>query len=103
MNLNEKKQLENEIKKLKSELNTLRIKDTKQDQKLKESEKRKEAINKYVDELLNDPEINIDYFPDAIEKKLYKNILLKVVSLMDHVLETTEIKFLNSTIKFDIE
>lgn len=62
-----------------------------------------EHIKRFVDEMLEDPEINIYGFPDAIEKQVYRNVFNMVLRLLDHVVETSEVKLFGHKMVFDIQ
>ena len=62
-----------------------------------------EHIKAYVDEMLKDSDINIYGFPDAIEKQIYRNVFNMLLSVLDHTLETSEIKLFGHKIVFDIQ
>ena len=59
-------------------------------------------INEMVDDLLKDENINIKYFPDWVEKQLYRNVLSLCINLMDSVLDTTNINFMGHQVTFDL-
>ena len=46
-------------------------------------------ISEYVDEILKNENINIDYLPDSVEKAIYKNVLRLILHLIDEVGEKT--------------
>jgi chromosome segregation ATPase len=48
-------------------------------------------ISQYVDEILRNENINIDYLPDSVEKAIYKNVLRLLLLLIDKVGEKTTI------------
>jgi ABC-type anion transport system duplicated permease subunit len=62
----------------------------------------KEKINTIVDKLLKNPDTNISYLPDFVEKKIYTNVFGIVLNLLDDVLDTTAINFLGHKIKLDL-
>jgi hypothetical protein len=55
-------------------------------------------IEEYVEQLLNDPEVNAKFLPDAIESRLYKNVLNLSVALMKNLLASAEIHVLGHKI-----
>ena len=61
-----------------------------------------EAVKKFVEQLMNDPNININGFPDYIERKVYENIVTIVMGIVDQVLSSTEVRILNHTISFTV-
>ena len=60
------------------------------------------AIENYIDDFLQDEEIN-SCLPDKMERKMYKNVLVKTITLLEKVLETTEIQILNHRIRLVLE
>lgn len=60
------------------------------------------AIEDYIDDFLQDEEINT-CLPDKMERKMYKNVLVKTITLLEKVLETTEIQILNHRIRLVLE
>lgn len=62
-----------------------------------------EHIKMYVDEMLQNSDINIYGFPDAIEKQIYRNVFNMLLNVLDHTLETSEIKLFGHKIIFDIQ
>lgn len=62
----------------------------------------RKAIEEFVDQLLKDEDINIGLLPDSIEKKIYSNVLKLIVSILDKLLDSCEIRLLNHKITFDI-
>ena len=55
-------------------------------------------VDKYIDELLQDQSINIQYFPDAIERGMYRNVLGLTVNLLRKISEDTSLNVLGHTI-----
>lgn len=60
------------------------------------------AISRFVDELLADPNINIYYLPDTIEKPLYTNILKIVLSLVQKSLNHTNLDIIGHEFKMSM-
>lgn len=60
-------------------------------------------INKATEELLNNPDINIYGFPDAIESKIYKNMFSIILNNLANVLDENKIVFAGHHIKFRLE
>ncbi len=72
---------------------------TGQQQRIKLS---KENIQKYVSKFLDNEEINIDYLPDFVERKIYENTFNILINLVDHVFENTTLSLLNHNIQFTV-
>ena len=53
-------------------------------------------------DLLEDPEINIAYLPDWVEKQIYRNIFSMMLSLLAHTLTTSHLEFLGHRVTFDV-
>lgn len=60
------------------------------------------SIDNYVDEMLQDEEIN-SMIPDYIEKKIYKNVFSLVLKLMKNFTESASISFLDQEITFNLK
>lgn len=53
-----------------------------------------QKIDDFVEKLLNDKNVNIGYFPDFVERKLYKNIFTLLLGILDNTLTSTKINFM---------
>lgn len=53
-----------------------------------------QKIDEFVEKLLSDKNVNIGYFPDFVERKLYKNIFTLLLGILDNTLATTSINFM---------
>ncbi|ARF09589.1 hypothetical protein Indivirus_1_212 [Indivirus ILV1] len=54
----------------------------------------KAKIDKFVEKLLADNNVNIKYLPDFVERAIYKNILNLIIGLLNNTLNTFSINFL---------
>ena len=61
------------------------------------------AIERFVDELLKDPNINIYLLPDSIEKPIYVNTLKIVLSLLQKSLNHTNLDIIGHEIKMQMQ
>ena len=61
------------------------------------------AIDKIVDDLIQKKEINITYFPDIVEKQIYKNFIIYFFGLIKIIINSTKIEFLNHEILLSIQ
>jgi len=61
-----------------------------------------EKIAELVEEFLKNEGINIKYFPDWVERKLYKNIFTIFLNLIKEILEDTNVKFLGHQLTFKV-
>ena len=93
--------LKNQIKLLEKQGN---IKYKTPEEKEEEIEKElKELVVKIVDNMLENDGINSSLLPDYIERKLYTNILIMIISLLKETLETTNVTLLNQKISLKVE
>lgn len=60
------------------------------------------SIDRYVNEMLKDEEIN-SVIPDYIEKKIYKNVFTLVLKLVRNITDNTSINFLDQEIKLTLD
>lgn len=60
------------------------------------------VIEQYIDTFLENEKINT-CLPDTMERRMYKKVLTKTISLLEKVLETTEVKILNHRVRFVLE
>lgn len=61
-----------------------------------------EQIKIFVEELLTDENINIEYLPDWVERKLYINIFNILIGLIKKSAESTSINFIGHKINLDL-
>ena len=57
-----------------------------------------DAIQKFVDELLADPDVNIYGFPDKIESALYRNTIRMILGAMEKLFNNVSIDFIGHKI-----
>ncbi len=94
-----------EIKKIKENQEPEKVKEETEVKEIKEVKETKthiseEKIDEFVNEILRDQNININYFPDAVERKLYRNVLILVFSLLNKTVDTASIQLIGHEIKF---
>ena len=65
--------------------------------------KSKIILESYIEELLQNPEININYFPDGLERQLYRNVFGVLLGALDKVVENTSLNVLGHTIKLELD
>lgn len=63
----------------------------------------KSQINKFVDELLDDEDVNSKYIPDFVERQLYRNIFKILLGTLDNLFDSTSVKFMGHQITFDLQ
>lgn len=63
----------------------------------------KEKIAQFVEHMLENPDINIYGFPDAIEKQIYRNVFSMLLNVLDFTLETSNVELLGHRIVFELE
>lgn len=56
------------------------------------------VVRNYVKEMLKDDNINVDYFPDYVERAIYENVFVMILSMMKHMGDETSIKLLGHEI-----
>lgn len=61
------------------------------------------AIDKIVEDLIKKKEINITYFPDIVEKQIYKNFIIYFFGLITQFINSAKIEFFNHEILFSIQ
>ena len=57
-------------------------------------------IEEFVQNILDNPDTNISWLPDVVERRLYKNIATIVVNLLESTIENSDITFLGYKIRF---
>ena len=67
------------------------------------SEISKKRIDSLVDELLADPDVNIKYFPDGIERQIYRNVFSIAINMLDSLVDTTSVNFMGHKLVFDLQ
>jgi polyhydroxyalkanoate synthesis regulator phasin len=71
--------------------------------KVKLSELSKERVDAFVEELLNDENVNIKYLPDFVERQIYRNVFSLLINVLENMLNTTNVQFMGHTITFDLK
>lgn len=61
-----------------------------------------EAVQKFVQNILNNPNTNIYMIPDAIESSVYKSTLLAVLHSLSHLADNSHISFMGHRIQISI-
>ena len=62
----------------------------------------KAKIDEFVEQLLNDTDVNIKYLPDFVERAIYKNVLNLIMALLNNVFNTVSVKFLGHNLTFNV-
>lgn len=57
-------------------------------------------IEEFVQNILDNPDTNISWLPDVVERRLYKNISTIIINLLESTIENSDITFLGHTIRF---
>jgi len=57
-------------------------------------------IDEFVQNILDNPDTNIAWLPDVVERRLYKNICTIIINLLESTIENSDITFLGHTIRF---
>lgn len=67
-------------------------------EEMEQGELSEQQIALFVEELLGDDAVNIDYFPDFVERKIYINVFNILLGLIRKTLGNTSIKFIGHEI-----
>jgi hypothetical protein len=59
-----------------------------------------DIVREYVAKMLEKEECNIEYIPDFVERRLYEKMFGMILTLMEHTLESTSVKFMGHQIRF---
>jgi hypothetical protein len=62
-----------------------------------------EQIEKFVNEILNNKDVNISYLPDGAEKEIYKNLLVYILNITKELIKTTKVEVVGHEITFTIK
>ena len=62
-----------------------------------------QKISFFVEQLLQNEEINIKYFPDPIERQLYRNVFKMALELVNKVISESKIEFMGHVITLHME
>lgn len=83
-------------------IRNLELKLEQSESKPKKPQLSKALVDEFVDEMLKDENVNISGLPDFIERRVYANVIIMMMSMIDKVLESTHIQFMNHRIVFDV-
>jgi len=72
------------------------------EEKEKQRQLSKEKVNEFVNNLLDDHAVNINYLPDFVEKQIYKNVFNLLIGLLNKSLGSISINFLGHELTFMI-
>jgi len=89
-------QLERENRRLKTELESI------SQNRPVGSTLSKKRLKHFVETLIKDEDINIDYLPDFVERKIYENVFNLLINLLDETVGTTGIDVLGHRMEFNI-
>ncbi len=104
LNNDSENQLKKEIKILRQELRELKQNNnalSKEERMKQFYQELDDSIDKYVNEMLKDEEIN-SVIPDYIEKRIYKNVFTLVLKLFKNVTDSTKISILDQEITINL-
>jgi hypothetical protein len=73
------------------------------DTKIENNSISSDNISKFVDELLDNKEVNMSYLPDGVEKQVYKNLLIYGLNIMKEVISTSKVQVVGHEITFTIK
>lgn len=60
-------------------------------------------IDTFVKEILNDPDTNIGWMPDAVESRLYKNVSKVALKAIEKVLQSSHMTFMGHKLSFVLD
>lgn len=60
-------------------------------------------IHEFVQNMLKDPNVNISYLPDWVEEKIYINVFMIMMGILDETLSSTSVRFLGHNMTFNFE
>ena len=63
----------------------------------------RKRINKFVERILDDENINIKYLPDFVEKQIYRNVFNILINLLDNLFDKTTVRFMGHKLTFDLQ
>ncbi len=63
----------------------------------------KKRINKFVEKILDDENINIKYLPDFVERQIYRNVFNIFINLLDNLFDKTTVRFMGHKLTFDLQ
>lgn len=63
----------------------------------------RKRINKFVEKILDDENINIKYLPDFVERQIYRNVFNIFINLLDNLFEKTTVRFMGHKLTFDLQ
>jgi len=63
----------------------------------------KAIIRKYINEMLEDDGANVAWIPDFVEKKIYENIFMLFLGLLENNIQQTSIEILGHKVKLNLE
>lgn len=63
----------------------------------------RDDIRKYIDKLLENENANVGFLPDFVEKKIYENVFIFLLGLLENTLEQSSIEVLGHKIKAEIQ
>ena len=59
-----------------------------------------QKIDEYINNILKNPDTNISWLPDVVEKKIYKNIAMISLNILETTLENSNIQLFGHKISF---
>jgi predicted nuclease with TOPRIM domain len=96
-------ELNNKLTELENEINRLKVGHSISPSSVEEFEDRfKESVEKLVNDMLENDNINSSLIPDYIERKIYMNVFKMLISIMKETIDSTSINLLNHNITFNM-
>ena len=60
-------------------------------------------IDECIAQMLSNPDINISWLPDVVERKLYKNIAMVALNIIESTLENSHVEFMGHRLRFVVD
>ena len=60
------------------------------------------TLDEIIDKLISNKDVNMTYIPDAVERQIYRNLLIYFFGILKEVIRSSKIEFFNHEITFTI-
>lgn len=60
------------------------------------------TLDEIIDKLIINKDVNMTYLPDAVERQIYRNLLVYFFGILKEVIRSSKIEFFNHEITFTI-
>lgn len=62
----------------------------------------RQRIEELVEQMLQNPDINVKYLPDAVERQLYRNVFSLALNVLGEVLKSSSVELLGHRIQLTL-